>query len=227
LLQVIERFRDRGLQTPFTKEILAKAGVSDSLTPRVLQALRLLDFVDGDDNPTPALQEYARASTDDARSQLELMVRSAYEPIFAFTDPATDAPDRIRDAFRGYEPRGQQDRMVTLFIGLCQRAGIVPEQVENGAVARHGQRRSSKAAGRRSARGPVPKPKADGAVRPATAGMQALPAAVQGLLTELADIGPSWTRADRDRFMTVWNAVIDFSYPVREPTDADSGDDGM
>jgi len=47
-----------------------------------------------------------------------------------------------------------------------------------------------------------------------------LPAAVQGLLRELASIGPTWTRERRDQFMKVWEAVVDFSFPAR-----DLGDD--
>jgi hypothetical protein len=33
------------------------------------------------------------------------------------------------DAFRTYQPIGQQERMVLLFQGLCRAAGIIPEKV--------------------------------------------------------------------------------------------------
>lgn len=122
---MVERFRDRGLQTPFTTEVLAKAGVTESLLNRTLQTLKLLDLVEDDGNPTQALRDYAKAPEDEARTRFAEMVRGTYAPIFSFVDPATDLPNRIRDAFRSYEPRGQQDRMVILFLALCEYTGII------------------------------------------------------------------------------------------------------
>ena len=59
---------------------------------------------------------------------MQALLRAAYRPIFAFVDPATASHDEIRDAFRGFTPVGQQQRMVTLFLGLCAYAGLpVPE----------------------------------------------------------------------------------------------------
>lgn len=211
VLQVLERYRERGLQTPFTTEVLARAGVSESLTRRTLQTLKLLELVDDDGNPASALEDYSRASTEDARTRLAQVVREVYAPVFAFADPAVDPLDRIRDAFRGFEPRGQQERMVALFIGLCEHVGLAPETSKGPTAPRPARPRSQKPAAAapsgRSGKGSKP----DAARQAGT-----LPDAVEGMVRELASIGPTWTRARRDEFMTVWNAVIAFSYPAHE-----------
>lgn len=222
LLEVVQRYRERGLQTPFTDEVLVKAGVNDSVVRRVSQALRQLDFTDAAMNPTDVLQRYSVAPTDEAKALLEKAVRDAYEPVFRFVNPAEDPPDRIRDAFRSYEPRGQQDRMVTLFLGLCRYVGIVPEPekglrpTEVGRVRQRTTKPSPKAAAKA-------KPEEPSAVNWATSLNVAtrqpdLPPAVDGLVRELAKIGPTWTRKRRNDFMRIWEMTVDFSFPVREET---------
>jgi hypothetical protein len=218
VLQVIERFRDRGLQTPFTTEVLAKAGVTESLVNRTLQTLKLLDLIEDDGSPSQALRDYAKAPEDEAKARFAEMVRGTYAPIFSFVDPATDSPGRIRDAFRSYEPRGQQDRMVILFLGLCEYAGIisiVPKRTPGPKAARAGQTkaRTTKPPQVRagSKRGPE-HGSGGGAQVP-----DQLPDAIKGIVRELAAIGPTWTKERRDAFMKVWEAVVDFSYPVCEP----------
>jgi hypothetical protein len=52
-------------------------------------------------------------------------LHNVYAPIFQYVDPATDDVQRVIDQFRNYEPVGQRNRMVTLFLGLCERAGII------------------------------------------------------------------------------------------------------
>lgn len=218
ILLVIDRFRERGLQTPFTGEVLIKAGVSDSLAPRVLQSLKLLELIDDDGEPGSVLKDYARLPGGEARDALRAQVKDLYAPVFAFADPATDSPDRIRDAFRGFVPRGQQERMVSLFLAMCAHLELAPETVRRP----HGPRPARTISHRKlSGRGPNGRA---GRVElmpisqiTATSLAAELPEAVQGLLRELAVIGPAWTAERRDQFMAAFSAVISFSYPVRVP----------
>jgi hypothetical protein len=218
VVQVVQRFRNRGLQTPFTTEVLAKAGVTESLVGRTLLTLKMLDLVEDDGNPSPALRDYAKAPEDEAKARFAEMVRGTYAPIFSFVDPATDPPSRIRDAFRGYEPRAQQDRMVSLFLGLCEYAGIiseVPKRTPGPKTARAGQTKARTTKPSRVRTGSKHEPEhgsGGGAQVP-----DQLPDAIKGIVRELAAIGPTWTKERRDAFMKVWEAVVDFSYPVREP----------
>src|SRR6266508_4428752 len=220
VVQVIERFRDRGLQTPFTTDVLAKAGVSDSLVGRTLLTLKLLDLVEDDGNPSPALRDYAKA-------RFAEMVRGTYAPIFSFVDPATDSPTRIRDAFRSYEPRAQQDRMVSLFLGLCEYAGIiseVPKRTPGPKTARAGQTKTRTTKPPQGRTGSKHQPEHGSGGRGEVQVPDQLPDAIQGVVRELAVVGPTWTKDRRDAFMKVWEAVVDFSYPVREPEEFEPDD---
>jgi len=213
---VVERFRDRGLQTPFTTEVLAKAGVTESLVNRTLQTLKLLDLVEDDGNPSQALRDYAKAPEEEAKARFAEMVRGTYAPIFSFVDPATDTPGRIRDAFRSYEPRGQQDRMVILFLGLCEYAGIisiVPKRTPGPKPVRAGSSKPRSTTPPRARAGS----KHGSGGRDDSQVPDQLPDAIQGVVRELAVIGPTWTKERRGAFMKVWEAVVDFSYPVHEP----------
>jgi hypothetical protein len=129
VISIIERFRNHGLSTPFTQEVLIRAGVTEALAPRTLQALKLLDLVDEvSGEPTEEFSSLQRASSEDFRDRLQAVLRAAYRPILSFVDPSTPTQEQVRDAFRGFNPVGQQQRMVTLFVGLCSYAGIpVPE----------------------------------------------------------------------------------------------------
>ena len=190
--------------------------MSESLLNRTLQTLKLLDLVEDDGSPSQALRDYAKAPEEEAKARFAEMVRGTYAPIFSFVDPATDPPNRIRDAFRSYEPRGQQDRMVILFLGLCEYAGIiseVPKRTPGPKTARSGSSKPRTPTPPRSRSGLKPPP----ADRNEAQVPDQLPDAVKGIVRELAAIGPTWTEDRRDAFMKVWEAVVDFSYPVREP----------
>src|SRR5579862_1531851 len=136
VLHVINQFRERGLTTPITETVLLKASVSESLAARTLAALRLLELIDTEGNPTAELEGLRRAKTDEFAPRLEAIIRSVYAEVFQYTDPAKDDATKIADAFRDYEPAGQRARMVTLFLGLCAEAHIIPEGVVRKQAAR-------------------------------------------------------------------------------------------
>lgn len=125
ILQVIDRYRDKGLASPFTAEVLERAGVSETLSNRAMQTLRLLDLVDDEGRPSAEMEGLRRAAEAEFKERLASVVRAAYADVFQFADPSTDEAQRIHDAFRHYNPPGQRERMVTLFMGLCEAAGIV------------------------------------------------------------------------------------------------------
>jgi hypothetical protein len=226
VIDVVRRYRDRGLQTPFNADVLVRAGVADSLAPRTLQALRLLELIDDAGEPTEALEALAKAPTDDEyRERLAALIRRVYAEVFSFVDPAEEGPDRIRGAFRSYTPRGQLDRMVRLFLGLCVHAGIIPESAarltgtpNGGSTRRETPRRERQSA--------APRRRGSGA-RTASPG---LPPALAGLIDELVELGPSWNAEQRDRFLSAFRSMVDYSYPVQhtipKPPDERDADDG-
>ena len=128
VLEIISRRRHRGLPIPINADVLSRASVSASLIPRTLQALQVLDLIDGDGNPTAIFEAIRTAPEAEYQRRLEDWLEGTYAEVFTFVDPAKDDEVRIRDAFRSYNPAGQQERMVTLFVGLCTAARNHPRQ---------------------------------------------------------------------------------------------------
>jgi hypothetical protein len=128
VVAVIDRYRDRGLPAPIDPDTLVRAGLTtESLAPRTVQSLKLLDLLDDAMQPTAELVALGKVPTDQFKERLAAVLRTAYADVFKFVDPATDDYARIRDQFRPYTPPSLRDRMATLFLGLIEYAGIVPE----------------------------------------------------------------------------------------------------
>ncbi len=222
VLQVIAAFRDRGLSTPITADVLLRASVNESLVPRTLRALELLELTDEAGNPAPSMEGLRRASADDFRNRLQELIRSVYAEVFKFVDPAKDDLGRVADAFRAFNPIGQRGRMVTLFMGLCEAAGIIPE----------GTRKAPPGTSR-----PTPMKRkvtlatAD-APRTATAKYNVrsedggtVPEPLMGLLRALPSAERGWSRQRRDEFVDTFKAVLNFTIPVRVGGEADEMED--
>lgn len=127
VLDVVHRLRDRGVPIPLTADSLTTIGVPDGNAPRTLQALKFLGLVDGKGQLTESAERLRRANTEEYPTLFAEVIRSAYVPVFQLVDPAQDDEIKVADAFRQYDPAGQREKMVTLFMGLCEEADIVPD----------------------------------------------------------------------------------------------------
>lgn len=125
VLDVVHRLRDRGVPIPLTVESIQNIGIPTGNAPRTLQAIKLLGLVDAKGQLAEPAERIRRATTDEYPGLLAEIIRAAYVPVFQVVDPAEDGEVKIADAFRQYDPAGQRERMVTLFLGLCEEAGIV------------------------------------------------------------------------------------------------------
>jgi hypothetical protein len=208
ILDLINRYRSRGLPSPVDNEVLARAGVAQTLIPRTLQSLHTLDLVDPKTGmPTQTFEALRLAPEDEYKSRLGEWLKGVYADIFAFVDPSKDSEARIRDAFRNYQPIGQQERMVLLFEGLCAAAGLMPEKPA-----------------RASAPSPVVTPRQRTIVKRIVADKfknaprhaSAIPAPLAGLMASLPAEGDVWTKSERAKFLTTFTAVLDFCFPVVE-----------
>ncbi len=206
ILEVVSRYRNRGLVFPLTREVLARIGISESLIPRTLQSLETLDLFNDLGNPTDTLEGIRLAPEAEYKNRLADWLKGTYAGVFAIVDPTKDEPIRIRDAFRGYKPVGQQDRMVILFEGLCTEAGLIQQKsTVKKASAAIG---STSAVGAKATRikGKPPKPIKH------THNAYGLPPAIAGLMEGLPEDG--WTAADRAKFLKTFESVLDYAIPI-------------
>jgi hypothetical protein len=128
ILEIIDRHRNRGLPSPVDAEVLARSGIPESLIPRTLQSLQTLDLIDEDGRPSQILEGIRLAPEAEFRRRLAEWLQAAYADVLLFVDPAKDDETAIRDAFRNYNPIGQQPRMITLFLGLMTAAGLAGDK---------------------------------------------------------------------------------------------------
>jgi hypothetical protein len=229
VLQVVNSLRDRGLTIPITSDVLLRAGISDSLVPRTLRSLIGLELIEEDGRLTNAMEQLRRTPSSDFKARLAEHVRGVYEEVFQFTDPSTDDSKRIADAFRAYEPIGQRSRMVTLFLGLCEAAGIVPEGTARKSATPVNNHTSKKLLQKRQTERPTKK--AESVAVPSTAGLGAVPSAMKGYLESLPSPSVGWTQESRDRWLRLFGDALDFAIPIRtvvslgEITDENDEDD--
>lgn len=215
VVDVVERNRTKGIPNPITGEVLERASVPLSLVPRTLQTLQTLDLIKEDGSHTDVLEGLRRAPEGEYKQRVAQWLDAAYADARQFVDPATDDEGAVRDAFRKYNPFGQQPRMVTLFLGLYEYAGVIAKKAAAPTTPRKPQTAS---------RAPVRKPERterrdkphDQTVNntPVVHRIGTLPPALSGLLAELPAIADGWSKADRDRFLVAFNAMLDFSFPV-------------
>lgn len=123
-LDILKQIRERGLPNPVTSQVLERVGIPPGNVPRSIVLLKFLSLIDNDGNLTEKHERLKRARSDEYQNILADIIRESYRDVFDYVDPATDDPDAITDAFRHYEPAAQRSRMVNLFIGLCEEAGI-------------------------------------------------------------------------------------------------------
>lgn len=128
VMEFIKRKRERGLPNPVTSDTLEAIGIPKGNTSRTFQALKFLGLVDAENQQTAKLDRVARASSAEFQQVLAEAVKSAYGRVFTIVDPAQDDQTAVEDAFRQFEPAGQRRRMVTLFMSLCDEAGLVDSQ---------------------------------------------------------------------------------------------------
>jgi hypothetical protein len=144
VVRAIDHYREKA-PSVMTKELLIRLGYPEAYANRTLRALRIFDLITDDGTPTDAFKELQRASDEEFRGRLEQVIRTAYGEVFEVVDPATASDSALDAAFRRYTPQPQRDKMIALFMGLCDAAGMLPAEkappkramrVTNGTTSR-------------------------------------------------------------------------------------------
>lgn len=230
-MQIIQGFRDRGLQTPFTLDVLSRAGVSESLGPRTLQSLKLLDLIDADGHPTQQFTDLAKAPQAEFEERLGAILHAVYQDVFKFVNLDEDDYQRVRDAFRHYKPRGQQERMVTLFLHLCGEARLINEIPKPPRSSKTGKAAPSRPRSQPRERvkppastGSVaPPPKAETEFTPSPAPSSGQHPLIRGLIQSLPEAGSEWPERARNAWVKAALANFELVYEL-PPKDRKGGD---
>src|SRR5690242_11913430 len=119
VLTVITRIRQGQVPPTLTVADLIRLGVPEGNAPRTLQTLRFLGLAEEDGSHTELVARLERVPEAQYQEFLAEVLRGAYADVFKVINPATSTGVQINDAFRGYQPSRQRDRMITLFLGLC------------------------------------------------------------------------------------------------------------
>lgn len=231
ILGLLERNREKGLPNPITSEALQRLSVSDSLVPRTLQALKILDLIGDDGKHTGTFESLRRAPEAEYLTLMAEWLKAAYEHALDVIDPATADEVSIRDAFRLYNPISMQPRMITLFTSLFEAAGVRSGDRAKPAPAKKAT--PSGSAPRAAKPAPRPAPRRQQELAPAGGG--ALPTgmdpALAGMLARIPKPGEGWTQLERDSFYTTFGVVLDFCFPIRaassqQAAEPDDGEEG-
>lgn len=237
---VIDRARNGTQPATIDADWLLRIGVQESLGPRTVAALKTLGLIDGDGAPTDMLRGFGTVATDLYPETLQEWLKSVYSDVFQIVpDPSTATLEQVSDAFRGYSPSGQRTRMVTLFIGLCDLAGLLPEDSALRASVRSGRRDGAKAKAAR-----LRKPTGAAAAGSGSSGadnirdrgerriskgdmLEALSAqqsgldpVITGLVRRLPPADSEWPQAKREAWLKAASAMFDVLYTLPDDEQA-------
>src|SRR5438270_237366 len=143
ILQVIHHFEHREVPETLTDTQLGQIGVKASVLGIVKQALVFLNLIRDDGTTTDNFRALRFASDEERVRLFREIVTSSYADIIAIHDPETATRSQLFNAFRPYSPASQQDRMITLFLTLCQEAGMKIGQAPRQSATQTGSRSST------------------------------------------------------------------------------------
>ena len=201
---VIQRFRDTGLPDPLTLEGLERIGVSSTMTSTTFRAFRFLGFVDEGGNRLPEFEQLRRATAAEYQETLAEIIRRSYIEVFKIVDPAQDTYEQVQDAFRGFDPANQRQKMVRLFLALCEEAGIVPPQPKRHRASRKMQNQVRETAMPISMPTPVTPLTSSPTASTQVRGYEVIDA----IVAQLPDEG-KWSKARRDRWLAAMTSAVD------------------
>lgn len=231
VLTVIRHMRRRDLKEPVTSPLITTIGVAEGNASRTIQALRFLDLLDEEGYITENFKAIGNAPSDEYPRLLEQTLRESYEHVFMSLDPATATDKQYENAFRYYQPKAQQSRMIMLFKGLCREA----ELIAGGAPETPTRPRTTSPkplapsqAGKRGVPKDIhsqPEPYREQTstafpiVVPTVASETPEFAILQGLLNQLPFVKKRWTQPHREKWIQAMTSAVDLLFEVSDIED--------
>lgn len=159
------------------------ARYSGSSGIQLMTALKVLELVDEDGRPTPALEELVLAEGDERRAVLTSILERHYVPIFKL-DLERSTKAQITEAFKIYGAReGVLRKCENFFVQAAQDAGI--ELSQYILARRHTKRASTPARPRQTSSSNAP-------ARPFLDGPKEAHSLAEMVLEKYPDFDPTW-----------------------------------
>lgn len=214
----MDAFRDRGLGTPVTAEVLTRAGVKETIANRTILSMKQLGLLDENGKPSEQFEELRLTRSDEEyRVGLQEWLRGVYADVLQYTNPSDDHPSKVADAFRGYEPAGQRAAMAGLLVGLWRYSGL-PVVDPNSGREQRTERRARPAPSSRKPASPTRSQSGSSGHSSKEANLEisegGLPPGLVGLLHQIPRAPDGWTVGRRQEFMNAFEAVLSFSVPI-------------
>jgi hypothetical protein len=209
---VLHRLRSRNLPDRVDGEYLRDAGVPEGTVGRTLFALRFLDLITNDGQPSQALRSIHTSTDEEYRTILSGLIREAYTDVFNVVDPAEDSQASILNVFRRFTPASQRNRMVIFFLGMCREAGIPTLDVPRQRAMSEPRPASRTRPQGRVRRPPAQQPPSGrgGQTPPATTDVHP---ALLGLIQSLPSPGQPLSSERREHWISMARATLTFMYP--------------
>lgn len=146
VLAVIRHFRKRDVPERISASNLLQIGVTDSLLPRTVAALKFLGLMRDDLTTTEQFAALRYANDEQYEEVLGRILDDAYKDVLNVVDLTTAGEREIDNAFIPFSPGGQRQRMITLFLALANEAGWSPQVQAKPSTTRLSARKPDKLA---------------------------------------------------------------------------------
>lgn len=195
---VVRRIREGTTGGNLSLSKLMALGIAEGNAIRVQRALRYLNLIDEGYELTESARRLRKATDAEYQPQLAEIIRGAYGLVFEILpDPSGASGIELSNAFRQFDPAGQRDNMIRLFVALCQEAALI------GATAPEAKPKGRPAATERKG------------ITAATITVRRKPkgaesdALIQALMAKFPEFNPEWTPEVQAKWFEAFESLRD------------------